>query len=84
LWREDLGSDPTYTAYWMINGKRPEITQPPARFGEHNHDVLAKVLGKTDAEIQDLRDSAVVGDSPVPGAELGIRPSQLAAAAANE
>jgi crotonobetainyl-CoA:carnitine CoA-transferase CaiB-like acyl-CoA transferase len=78
LWREDLGSYPSYAAYWLINGTRPAITQPPARFGEHNEYVLSELLHKTTDEIAALRRNRVIGERPVEGAELGIRPSQMA------
>jgi crotonobetainyl-CoA:carnitine CoA-transferase CaiB-like acyl-CoA transferase len=37
---------------------------PAPRFGEHNDYVLADLLGLTDVEIRQLRESGAVADAP--------------------
>ena len=78
LWREDLGSYPVYSGFWLVNGERPAITQEPARFGEHNEYVLGTILGKSKQEIEELLEKGVVGYEPLEGAELGVRPGAMA------
>lgn len=75
LWREDLGSYPVHGPFWLINSERPTLTHPPARFGEENEYVLSVILHKSKAEIESLKRKGVIGNKPIPGAELGIRPS---------
>jgi crotonobetainyl-CoA:carnitine CoA-transferase CaiB-like acyl-CoA transferase len=36
---------------------------PAPLLGEHNHDVLTRILGLTDADIAALADAAVIGTS---------------------
>jgi crotonobetainyl-CoA:carnitine CoA-transferase CaiB-like acyl-CoA transferase len=35
------------------------------RFGEHNHDVLTRILGRTDEEVARLEDEEVIGTEPL-------------------
>ena len=73
LWREDLGSYPAYSPAWLIDARRPAITHAPPRLGQDNDYVLGELLGKQAAIRADLRARGVVGDTPVPDAELGVR-----------
>ena len=74
LWREDLGAYPVYAPMWIVNGKRPAPRFAARRFGEDNRDVLLGLLGHTEAELQQLEAEGIVGDRPLAGAELGVRP----------
>jgi crotonobetainyl-CoA:carnitine CoA-transferase CaiB-like acyl-CoA transferase len=41
------------------------LRRPPPTLGQHNDEVLGGELGLTQAEMQELRDAAVIGDRPV-------------------
>lgn len=73
LWREDLGSYPVHSPFWMINGQRPPVAVPPPTYGEHNTPILAGMLGKNEQELAQLRENGVIGETPEQGAELGLR-----------
>jgi crotonobetainyl-CoA:carnitine CoA-transferase CaiB-like acyl-CoA transferase len=74
--RDDLGTYPVYNAPWTVNGRRPEIEQQPARFGEHNDYVFHEVLEMDHEKIDSYKKDGIVGDAPMTGAELGFRPSK--------
>jgi crotonobetainyl-CoA:carnitine CoA-transferase CaiB-like acyl-CoA transferase len=74
LWREDLGTYPVYAAFWLIQNQRPAITHEPPLLGEDNEYVLRGLLHKSEQEVDKLQRKGVVGDTPLMGAELGIRP----------
>lgn len=76
LWRDDLGTYPVYAAFWLINNQRPAITHAPPLLGEDNDYVFRQLLGKSADEVAELERKGVVGDTPLVGAELGIRPSE--------
>ncbi|MCY4639541.1 MAG: CoA transferase [Chloroflexi bacterium] len=76
LYRDDLGTYPVYSAPWLINGRRPPITHPPAEMGEDNRYVFAELLGKGEADLAELERAGAIGDRPLVGAELGFRPTR--------
>ena len=41
------------------------LRRPPPTLGQHNDEVLGGELMLTEAELQGLRDEAVIGDRPV-------------------
>ncbi|MFN8533322.1 MAG: CoA transferase [Dehalococcoidia bacterium] len=73
-WREDLGTYPIYAPFWLIDGRRPPISLPAARFGEHNEYVLGEIARLSEREIDTLRAAGVIANAPLKGAELGVRP----------
>lgn len=75
LWREDLGSYPLHNAFWLINTRRPPIELAPARYSEHTKEILTRILGRGEGEIEKLRQLGVTADRPMAGAELGVRPA---------
>lgn len=48
-----------------IDGARPELYSPAPKLGEHNKDVLTNKLSLTTEEIEELRKSQVIGNSPL-------------------
>jgi benzylsuccinate CoA-transferase BbsF subunit len=49
---------------WTSNRPMQRAPMPAPRFGEHNDYVLADLLGLTDVEIRQLRESGAVADAP--------------------
>jgi crotonobetainyl-CoA:carnitine CoA-transferase CaiB-like acyl-CoA transferase len=84
LWRDDLGGYPQYSPMWLVNGERPPVRFAARRFGEDNRDVLIGLLGLPPGELACLEREGVVGDRPLAGAELGVRPPATAPATAVE
>jgi crotonobetainyl-CoA:carnitine CoA-transferase CaiB-like acyl-CoA transferase len=70
-WREDLGSYPSYAAFWMANGGRPAITHGPPRLEDDNEYVLSAILGKSAQEIEALERKGVIADRPNTGRKWG-------------
>jgi crotonobetainyl-CoA:carnitine CoA-transferase CaiB-like acyl-CoA transferase len=53
---------PSFPFTW--NGAHLPFRRPAPLLGEHNHEVLAGVLGLSDAEIDSLRAGKVIGERP--------------------
>ena len=56
----DLGAIPLYVGPMRFEGSEPIEIMPSKALGADTDDVLTAVLGKTKAEIKDLRDAGVV------------------------
>lgn len=53
------------------------IRLPPVRHGEHSRDVLSRLLGIADAELDDLVDRGIIGSGPPPEVAVdAAQPSQ--------
>ncbi len=47
---------------WKLSGATLAITRPAPQLGEHNREVLTKLLGYSDAEVDEMEKSRVVGN----------------------
>ena len=52
---------------WKLSGNKLRIRGPAPQMGEANQYILHEVLGRTEGDIQELRQERVVGERPVGG-----------------
>jgi crotonobetainyl-CoA:carnitine CoA-transferase CaiB-like acyl-CoA transferase len=52
---------------WKLSGNNLRIRGPAPRLGEANQYVLHDVLGRTERDIQELRQEEIMGEGPVGG-----------------
>ena len=50
---------------WKLSGAALAITRPAPQLGEHNREVLTKLLGYSDAEVDAMKKSQVIGNEIV-------------------
>ncbi|MEK7248406.1 MAG: CoA transferase, partial [Chloroflexota bacterium] len=55
-----------FSAFEMDSARRAP------KLGEHNHEVLSSLLGLTDAEIAELAEKQVIGDTPISAVPLPV------------
>ena len=63
--REVVGVKPQPQTPWRFNGERGPLRRPSPLLGEHNGEVLGRVLGLTADEIAALEGAGIIGDKPV-------------------
>ena len=51
--------------HWRLVEANPTLRMHAPLFGQHNHEILGGLLGKTDAEIAALYELGVCADAPV-------------------
>jgi crotonobetainyl-CoA:carnitine CoA-transferase CaiB-like acyl-CoA transferase len=49
-----------------------DSARPAPKLGEHNHEVLSGILGMSDAEIAQLQERGVIGDTPISAVPLPV------------
>ncbi len=57
---------------WHFADTEPIPFEPAPRLGEHNHEILAELLGLSDAEIAELAAEQVIGTEPLEGADAPV------------
>ncbi|HUF52416.1 MAG TPA: CoA transferase [Dehalococcoidia bacterium] len=55
-----------------FSGFQPDSSRRAPKLGEHNHEVLAEVLGLSDGDISELKDKGVIGDEPISAVPLPV------------
>ena len=59
---------------WKLSGADPQVRQPAPMLGEANDYVLRQIIGLSQAEVTELKESGVVGDTPTGGGPPGTVP----------